>query len=184
MQFELTSARWLEYQPPGLCHIAALPVIGTIASIAGTGISAMGQMQQADYQAAVARNEAIQQQYKANEDAAIGQRQMITQTRKTELAQSQAQAVAAASGTDAASPSTVTLQQDIAQQGGYNAMSALYEGIARSNADTAQAQIDLFKANQAESAGPLAAMGTLFGGFGKLAGDISRSSSLLNMFGS
>lgn len=134
---------------------------------------------EADYASAVARNQSILDLQKANEDAAIGQRAAITETRRTNLALSRAQAVAAASGTDATSPSTLDLQQDLAQQGGYNAMTALYEGMARSRGDQYQSELDLFKSQRAAAAGPMNAAAALFGGVSRLAD----SRSLLKLFG-
>lgn len=180
---DLIPARWLDYEPPGCCCIAALPAIGAIGSLVGTGISAIGGMQQAGYEEAVARNQEILNRQKANEDAALGQRAAITESRKTRLAQSALVARAAASGTDATSPSTVDLSQDIVQQGGYNALSALYDGMAKSRADLAQADIDLFNQKRIRSAAPLTAAGTLIGGFGRTAAQVANSPKLLDLFG-
>lgn len=175
---DLIPARWLDYEPPSVCH-TGLEVIGTIASIAGTGLSALSSMQQADYQSAVARNEAIIAKQKANEDAAIGQRKAISESRKADLVLSRARALGAAGGTDAASPTQLDIEGDIAQQGGYNALSALYDGMARARADNYQGDIDLFKADRAAASGPMNAAGALFGGISKLAG----SKSLVKLFG-
>ncbi len=162
---------------------AAFPVIGIASSLVGTGISAIAGSQQAGYEEAVARNKAVQDQFKANEDAALGQRAAITEARKTRLLESTLRSRAAASGTDAASPSTVDLEQDIAQQGGYNMMSALYEGMARSRADAVQADIELFNARRIRAAAPLATAGTLAGGFGRAGAAVSGSPQLLKLFG-
>lgn len=178
---DLIPTRWLDYEPQ--CHIAEAGLIGAVASVAGTGLSAISSINQASYQSAVARNEALQAQQKANEDAAIGERAAITEQRKTDLALSRARAVGAAGGTDAASPSQVTLEGQIAQQGGYNAMSALYEGLSKSAADTAQADIDLFKAKQASAAAPLNALALLTEGLGKTASVALNRRSLLNLYG-
>lgn len=186
MRSDLTPARWLDYEPPGLCHIAALSAIGAVASVAGTGLSILSSSQQSSYQSGVARNEALIAKQKANEDAAIGQRAAITESRKTDLALSRARAVGAASGTDATSPSQVNIEGGIAQQGGYNALSALYEGMAKSRADTDQAAIDLYKADRIAAAQPLTTTGLLFSGASKLATNLSlgsRKSPLLDMYG-
>jgi hypothetical protein len=164
---DLIPRRWLECEPPGMCH--ELGTLLTVASIGGTAISAISQLNQADYQADVLRYQAEVAKNKANEEAAAGQRAAITQDRKGELLQSRARAVAASSGTLATSPTQIDLEQQISAQGGYNAMSALYEGMSASRASTDQANIDLFRANSIESAAPLAAFGTVLSGVGGLA---------------
>ena len=175
--FGLIPARWLDYEPPSTCH---WPAVGAIASVAGTGLSVMSALNQADYQSAVARNEALIAKQKANEDAALGQRAAITETRKADLLASTARARAAASGTDASSPTQIGIESGIEATGQYNALSALYEGIAKSNADTAQANIDLFKADRIDAAAPLTAVGLGASGLSRLA----NSRSLLKLFGS
>lgn len=184
---DLIPNRWLEYEPPWLCHASFAPVIGAVASIAGTGLSILSASSQAGYESAVARNQAIIARQKANEDAAIAQREAITQSRKTDLALSRARALGAASGTDAASPTQVDIEGQIAQQGGYNALSALYEGMAKSRSDAYQADIDLFKSRQIQSAAPLTALGIGLSGASRLATGIygvSRDNPrLLDLFG-
>lgn len=179
MRLDLIPARWRDYEPPGLCHVAALPAIGAIATVAGTGLQMFSAIDESKYQAAVARNQAVLDKQKANEEAAVGQRAAATEARKTRLAESRSRALAASSGTDAASPSIVDLEQDIAQQGGYNALSTLYEGMARSRTADYQAEIDLFKARRAKAAGPLNATAALLGGVSRFAG----SSAGLKLFG-
>lgn len=178
--------RWLEYEPPGLCHTGietALAIAGTVASVGGTLVSAMGASQQADYQSALARNQAILDKQKANEEAALAERKQITDLRKTDLVLSRARAVGAASGTDAASPTQVNIEQDIAQQGQYNALSSLYEGLSAERTSNYQSQIDLFKADSVEAAKPLAVGGTLLSGFSNAALMAGRNPSLLKLFG-
>lgn len=180
--FDITHWCWPDYEPPGLCH-TGIETIGAIASVVGTGVSALSAMSESKYEAAVARNQAVLQQQKANEDAAIGQRQAITAERKTQLVLSKARALAAGSGTDATSPTQVDIEGEIARQGGYNALSTLYDGMARSRGDTEQADIDLFKASRADAAGPLAAGGALLSGASRLAlGFNAKRGNLLNLF--
>lgn len=189
---DIVPHRWLEYEPPGLCHTGietALAIAGTAASVGGTLVSAMGAGKQADYQSALARNQAIIDQQKANEAASVAERKQITDLRKTDLVLSRARALGAASGTDATSPTQVGIEQDIAQQGQYNAMSSLYEGLSAEHTDNYQSKIDLFKADSVDAAKPLAVGGALLSGFSNaalLAGRNSpragRNPSLVDMF--
>lgn len=144
--------------------LPSLSTIGTVASIGGTLLQANAQADNSAYNAAIARNEAAALAQKANEDAAAGERVTISRARQTGLALSRSQALAAASGTDALSPDIINSEEQIAQQGGYNALSSLYEGLARSRSDTYQSTIDLFKASQIERAAPLAIGGTVLSG--------------------
>lgn len=146
-----------------------LSTIGTVAGLGGTLLSAKAGVDQANYQAAVDRRNAVVLKQKANESAAAGQRAAITQQRKTQLVQSRARALAADSGTDAASPDILKTESDIAGQGEYNALSAIYEGMARARSDNDQAEIDLFRARETQRAAPLAATGTILAGLGNLA---------------
>lgn len=182
---ELIPPRRLDYEPPSACHVAALPAVGAVASLAGTGLSMVAAQKEASYTSAVARNQSVLAAQKANEDAAVGQRAAITQSRKTDLAISRARALGASSGTEATSPTQVGIEQDLAQQGGYNALSALYEGMARSQTDEYQSELDLFKAQRIKSALPLQEAGILLGGASRAALGFSGSggSSLLKLFG-
>jgi hypothetical protein len=170
MFFFMIPDRWLEYEPPGMCHI---PALGVIASIGGTIMSMRGQQQQADYQEAVARNNAIALKQKANEDAAIGQRAAATESRKADLVQSRARSLGAASGTAVASPTQLNIEAGIAGQGDYNALSALYEGMSRSRASNQQADLELFKADRIDAARPIQTMSGLFSGASSLARGVS-----------
>lgn len=176
--------RWLDYEPPSLCH-TGLEALSAIASIGGTLLSASASSDDAAYKSAIARRQAVLDKQKANEEAALGQRNAETQQRKADLVQSRARALAAASGTVATSPTEIAIEQDIAAQGGYNALSSLYEGASRARASSYQGDIDLFKANRIEAAAPLQVGGTLLSGLSQTAGlrSKSKSKSLLKLFG-
>lgn len=152
-----------------------LAELGTIASIGGTLLSANAQSEQAAYQEAVARSEAAALKQRANEEAAAAQRTAITREKQAELLQSRARAVSAASGTLATDPTQVDIEEEIAQQGRYNALSALYEGLSAARTSNYQAEIDLFKARRIKSAAPMATFGTLLSGVSSLANSRSRS---------
>jgi len=221
---DLIPARWLDYEPPSLCHdiisatlaaveaelggaaaatglaeagtaatvlgswspiaeagaaaasssFPSLSTLGTVASVAGTGLQTLAQGKQAAYGEAVAKNQAAALRQKANDDTAAAQRQQITAERRAGLITSRARALAADSGTSATSPTEVTNEGRIAQQGDYNAMSSLYEGLAASRADNAQADIDLFKGQRIAAAAPLAMGSTLLSGLTQFADRRSR----------
>lgn len=197
---EVFPRRWLEYEPPSNCHdfgigetiaaIAAsaaaaaptLETIGTVAAVAGTGLSVKAGLDNAEYQSAVGRATAAAEQQKANEDAAAGQRTAIAADRQTRLLQSRAQSLAADSGTDATSPDILTTEGRIAEQGRYNALSALYEGQSRARSENFQADIDLFKAKRISAGAPLAAVGTALAGVGTFVDRRLRRGAYLNQY--
>lgn len=144
--------------------LPSLSTIGTIAGLGGTILQAKGQMDQAAYEQAVAKTQAQALRDKSNEDAAAAERQQIAIERRTGLITSRARALAADSGTDVNSPTEITNEGRIAQQGDYNALSSLYEGLAQSRADNYQANIDLFKGQRVAAAAPLAVGGTILSG--------------------
>jgi hypothetical protein len=156
---------------------------GDVLSAGGTLISAKAGMDNAAYQSAIAKAEAEALKQRANEEAAAGQRAAITKRRQAELVGSRARALAASSGTLATDPTEVNIESDIATQGEYNALSALYEGMAASRSSQFQADIDLFKARRISSAAPWAAAGTLFSGLSNIVNQRSRSSRLLSLYG-
>ncbi len=149
--------------------LPSLSTIGTVASVAGTGLQAMAQSQQSKYEQEVAKQQAAALKIKAGEEAAAAQRQQATELRKAGLITSRARALAASSGTDATSPTELTNESLIGQQGDYNALSALYSGLSASRADTYQADIDLFKAQRLKAAAPLAMGGTILSGISSFA---------------
>ena len=147
----------------------SLSSLGPIASVGGTLLSAKSAIDNANYQKSVANVEAQALKQKANEDAAAAERRQITQQRQTDLALSRARALSAASGGTASDPGEVNLEGRIAQEGDYNALSSLYEGLAASRADRYQADIDLFKGRTAQQAAPMAAFGTILSGLSSFA---------------
>jgi hypothetical protein len=163
-----------EVTSAGVSGGLGLGEIGTVASVAGTGISALSGMSQAQYQQLVAKREAEALKQKANENAAAAQRVQITRERQTALALSRGQALAAASGGGATDPTVLNIQSDIAGQGEYNALTALYEGQSRARSDQYQADIDLFRAKRIQAGAPLAATGTILGGVANFADRVAR----------
>ncbi len=171
---ELIPPRWLEWEPPSTCHdfgiSEILGAVGAIGSLGGTLMSASAASRNADYQNQVAQAEATALNQKANADAAAGQRQAITQDRQTQLVQSRLAASSAASGGGGTTdPSDEKIAGNIAQQGSYNASSSLYEGTSRATSDQYQANIDLFKGQQAVAAAPLAESAAILSGISSFA---------------
>jgi len=228
MRPDLITPRWLEYEPPSLCHtgleeialpallsaggaaaaaapetaailaapavagtslgataltagaadaavagagltLPSLSTIGAGAALGGTILQAGAQARNADYQEKVAQAESDALKAKANDDAAAAEREQLTQNRKTDLVLSRARALSASSGAGATDPTVLTNEGAIAQQGGYNALSSLYEGQSRARNDTYQSGIQLFKGQQAADALPFQIGGTILNGLSSFA---------------
>jgi hypothetical protein len=162
--------------------VSALAGVGT--GIAGTISSADAATEQAQSQAAALRAKAAADKAQANLELGYSQREALQQRRKTELALSRSQALAAAGGGLATDPSTLALESDIAGQGEYNALAALAAGQTRAGTLQQQADIDLFNADRYLRAGDIAQRGAIFSGIGNIASSASsaayRSSGLFD----
>lgn len=148
-------------------YIPSLSTIGEIGSVAGTGIQAISGMRNAEYQAAVARAQAAGLKQKADEEAAVGEQAAIQRQRQSEYVQSKYRAGMATSGTTPVGEDTTL--SDIAGQGQYNTLSSLYQGLTSAASSRRQADIDLFGAQNVESAAPIAAAGTVLAGLSSFA---------------
>jgi hypothetical protein len=98
--------------------VTLLMVASSAMSIIGQQSAAKSQQQALDYQAK-------QQEQKAGQDRAIAQRQGMEDRRQSRLAASRLQALAGGGGAD---ESVLSLTGDIAGEGEYNALTAMYEG--------------------------------------------------------
>lgn len=104
----------------------------TVLSTVGTIVSANSAATASKAEGASARNAAEFQQaqynQRAGQELASSQRQAIEERRKADLAISRARAIAAGSGGSATDPTVMKIYNDLASEGEYNALSALYEG--------------------------------------------------------
>lgn len=141
---------------------------GTLLSAAGTGFSALKQMQAGNAAKKAANyNYAIDNQ-QANAEAAGSQRQAFAQNQQTQLLMSRARAVGAASGASATSPSVVADQSQIQDRGDLNAMMDLYNGESRAQALREGAGLQEFQGQQAQQAAPIGALSTIMSGASSL----------------
>lgn len=93
----------------------------------------------------------------ASNSIASAQRDMIDIRRQTELVQSRALALSAASGGGASAPTVLNLVANMAKEGSYNAARALYAGEEKSRVLRLQAQQDRVSGEFAGIAGMAAA---------------------------
>lgn len=141
---------------------------GTILSTAGKGLAAVGQITGGFSQANNARNVAAQLVSNGGQAVAAGQRRAIGATRQADYVLSKARAGAAASGAGATDPSVLNVEAGIAQQGEYNALSALYEGQDAQRTAQNQASDARADATSYATAGLLRGTGTILEGASSL----------------
>lgn len=137
--------------------IAPLMIASTILSAGGSIMGGINADNAAKYTAQ-------QQQIAGTQGLAASQRTAFSETRKAQLVGSRARAVAAASGAGATDPTVVNIEGDIAGQGEYNALSALYEGQEAKRTGDANAALTRFQGQQAKTAGFINAGSTLLKG--------------------
>lgn len=142
----------------------------TIAAIAGTALSAAGTIAAGQAEKRNADYIAKQEEMRGQEEFAASQREAQQYKREASLAQSRAQALAAASGggagTDA--PTIVKIMSDTAGQGQLNASTALYGGVSRRAGlmDSARGR---------RASGRASLMGSQLAAFGQLATGIGKA---------
>lgn len=137
--------------------------LATVATIASAGLSALGAIQAGNAQNDAAKFQAAQMEQQAGQERASAQRAMIEQRRKERFAQSRLQAVAAASGAGATDPTVLDLSGDIAQEGEYRALTALFEGEERARGLQMGASAKRYEGAAAKQAGYIGAATTMLG---------------------
>lgn len=150
--------------------MAALPAVAMIASMAATGLQVMGTLQQGRAQQAALNYEAGERDRVAAEERAASQREAITKRTDAERVMSRQRALAATSGAGVVNPSILDIYGETAQQGEYNAQTALYGGESRARGQLSQANAARFKAKAAYKGSLLEAAGQAFAGAGKAFG--------------
>lgn len=157
-------------------------VAGIIGSVVSAGGSLLGGSQDNAAAQAQAQAQEIQAQQlaqNAGQERAAAQQNAIEERRKARLARSRNEAVAAASGGSASDPTVLAINEGLAGQGEYNALTALYQGEARAQGLEADAAAARYSAKQARRAGRSAQAGSVFGATTSLLGDAARTSLML-----
>lgn len=154
--------------------------IGTIASVAGAGIGALGAIQSsraqaasAKYNAAVAANNAVIAKQNATWAAQAGEAQAGMSQMKTRAAVGSITANQAASGVDLTTGSSLDVRSSARELGELDAISIrsnaareAYGFETNASSFTAQSQLDRFEARSASTSGYINAGSTILGGVG------------------
>jgi hypothetical protein len=133
----------------------------------GTALTVLGQGYAGLSAHGAADSEARQLTYAAGQSRASAQRAAVEERRQARLLASRAQAVAAASGGGASDPTVVNTVADIAKEGEYRALTALYEGYDRAKSLDKASATRRSEGNAARMAGLLGAGGTLLSAGGE-----------------
>lgn len=132
--------------------------------VASTILSAGGAVSQGIAANDAAKYTAAQEQIAGSQGLAASQRAAFSESRRAAFVGSRARAVAASSGASATDPTVVNIEGDIAGQGEYNALSALYEGQESQRTGDANAALTRYEGKQAKTAGFINAGSTLLKG--------------------
>lgn len=146
--------------------MSGLEIAAAAASIGGSIVSGLGQMQAGKAAKVGADFQAAQMRQQAGQERAASQRVAIEKRREATIAQSRAQAVAAASGGGATDKTVLDLTGGLAQQGEYNALSALFEGEESARGMELGATSAQMQGKQAKKAGMIGGMTTIASGIG------------------
>lgn len=134
---------------------AAIP----IALTAAAGVAQVaGGISSANAQAGSLREEATQLDAMAVSERASAQREGVEQRRQARLLQSRALAVAAAQG-GASDPTVVNILANLAGEGEFRALSAMFEGEERARSKEMQARVRRKEAKNIKKAGLITAVG-------------------------
>lgn len=153
----------------------------TAASVGMTLIGGQQQKKAAQLEGqqrkAAANAEATVLESNATQAVAVAQRNMIDTQRVAKLTESRAQALAAASGGGATSPTALKVVADIAREGSYNSAKALYQGEESARLMRLQAyekrvggEFSVTEGNLRGSAAEFSSFGTALGQGGGLYG--------------
>lgn len=108
---------------------AALPIIGLVASVASTALSGFSQFQQAQYQSAVAKNNAKIAEDNANRASYAAQVEQYRSDREFQAQQGTLFATQAASGLDVLGRSQLMTRENLARVRGEQAVDIRQQGL-------------------------------------------------------
>lgn len=136
------------------------------AQILGTVMSVSSALSQGDSQKRASQYEANQARVQAGQATASSQRQANEQRRQAQIAESRTVALAAAGGGSASDPTVQNIVGNIAGEGEYRALTALYQGEESARNLQTTANIKDYEGEQAQQAGQYKALNTVFSNVG------------------
>lgn len=148
--------------------MAALTVLGTVASLVGTAVAAQGTLAAGKARQQAAEFQAKQLERKAQEEQAAAQQQAMEVKQQKRRVQGKLQAQAAASGFSATDPTALALGDEITRYGTYKQQLTSYGGRSARDALVASAAGKRFEGAAAMKGARYGAMGTILGGISGL----------------
>jgi hypothetical protein len=151
-----------------VCHGPALLPIALGVSAVGTLVQTAGALRAGQDADRAAKFDAAVKEQEAQRQRAVGQREMLQERQKKDLAQSRLQALAASSGGGATDASVIDLMEGIETQGEVNSLMKMWAGenTARGYEDAAMAA--RLKGQAEKTGSRYKAAGTLLSGAGDL----------------
>lgn len=155
-------------------------------AIAGMAMQGLGTIQAADAQKMAGQATRDSSYYtgsildqQAGQTRASSQRKADQERLNATRAGSRVQAIAAANG-GASDPSVLKIQSDIAGQGEYNALSALYTGEERARGLETEANLKRYEGDAAVAGAAMKSQAAMYSGFGTM---MSSGGSLYSKYG-
>lgn len=143
---------------------SSFATLATIAQIGGTILSGIGALQSlsgGNQQAKGIQAAAVQA---AGQERAKSQYAAQEQRRQAALVSSRARAVAGASGGGATDPTIVDITSELAGEGEYRALTAMYEGEDRARGIVSQGNADAYSAKASGHTGFMSGMSNVLSG--------------------
>lgn len=144
-------------------------IVAAVASGVGTIVNVMGSIQQGEAAQQQAAYQAKIAEIRGKEEFAAGQRRMLAERRKKELALSALQARSAASTGDTTDPGIINLGAGIEEEGEMRALTEFYRGENAKRGYQDAAAAARFQGDQAQTASYWKAGGSLLSGIGSFA---------------
>jgi hypothetical protein len=143
--------------------MAWLPLV---LQVVGTAVTVMSAIKAGQAQKAMNDFEAEQLNAQGAHEKALADKQALEERRKAKLLESKATAQAVAGGATATDPGVLDITTDIAQEGEYNALMALWEGEERAKGRYTQAAAARMEGREAKRAAKTKAISTAISGAG------------------
>ncbi len=144
--------------------LAGFAAIATIVSAVGTGVQALGALQQGRDQKAAYEFEAKQREQQANESRAASQREAQARNREAEAILSRQRTVAAATSGDVTDPSVLDIMGDTAGEADLARRTEIYRGENRARGYQDAAKVARMNADRAMTSARYQALGGVLGG--------------------
>lgn len=149
--------------------------LSDVASVVGTGLSAISSITGARAQEAQAKSQQNMLNYKAEQarvqagqQRAASQRTAAEQRRRAAIVSSNARAAAATSGGSVSDPTVQNIIGNIEGEGEYRALTSLYQGEDAARGMETQANLWNYEGDQYAQAGETKSSSTLFSGIAGL----------------